>query len=591
MLDNNTTSPAPTSTADFNVVWPSSPRVMDAVIPAPRHAGLGGVKVALLWDWLFDGDHAYEHIKDELTRRFPGVTFVGYEQFGNIHGPDELEVIARLPGLLERHGCRAVIAGVGHCGSCAPAVVRAAIVAERAGIPAVAIVSKSYEGQSRSVARMAGMPEAPLAIYPGLIGVDDDGLFEMKIRATVTDAIVAGLTRTVPASRTDPSEPTPRQIVGSGTLEEVNDDFEARHWTDGLPIIPPTIDRVEAFLACTPMNANDVLGILKPDRRQATVWSVAVNGVMAGCRPDYMPVLVAIASAIADPVFRLEDSPSGVGWEPLVTISGPVIEDLEFNYQAGALRVGRRANTSIGRFVRLYMRNVAGLRIPPFNTDRPGLGNSFRVVLAENEKVVRGLGWPTYGEDRGLVVGESGVTVQSVVAESPPINANGKAGDVEAFLEPLVEVFGKAVAGHWLHVGLAFGAWHPMVIINPGFAELLAEQGMSKDDFRSVLFERSRIPARRINERMESFFNVTLEEQVRNGVLPATFAQSDDPDRLIPTFIAPEMTGIVVSGREGAGWQRGLINNHRHGQPVTRRIDLPADWAERMERRPRLSAP
>jgi len=582
---------APPTSAEFEVVWPSGPRVIDGMVPAPRHSDLGGVKVALLWDWLFDGDHAYEHLKDELSRRYPGISFVGYEAFGNVHGPDELDVIERLPELLQRHGCRAVISGIGQCGSCAPAVVRAAIASEAVGIPAVAIVAESYEGQSRSVARTGGLPAAPLAIYPGLIGVDDTAVFEKKVRTTVADHIVAGLTVPLSTRQVDPMEPSKRHIVSRGTLDEINDYFEACHWTDGLPIIPPTVDRVEAFLACTPRSPDDVLGILKPDRRQATVWSVAVNGVIAGCRPEYMPVLVAIASAIADPVFRLEDSPSGVGWEPLVTVSGPIIEDLEFNYEAGALRVGRRANTSIGRFVRLYMRNVAGLRIPPFDTDRPGLGNSFRVVLAENERVVRELGWPTYGEDRGLKPGMSGVTVQSIVAESPPISSFGSAGDIEAYIQPLVEVFGKAVAGYWFHVGLAFAAWHPMIIINPGFAAALAEKGLTKDDLRRMLFERSRVPASMINPRMESFFNVTMEEHVRNGVLPKTFAESDDPDRLIPTFIAPELTGIVVAGREAAGWQRGMINNHRHGQPVTRPIDLPAGWSKRMALLPRLSAP
>src|SRR5213595_534129 len=86
---------------------------------------------------------------------------------------------------------------------------------------------------------------------------------------------------------------------------------------------------------------------------------------MAGCRPEYMPVLVAIVEAIAEPVFRVEDAGSTPGWEPLVIVSGPIAGALDLNHGQGVMRVGRQANTTLGRFLRLYLRNVAGLRIPP----------------------------------------------------------------------------------------------------------------------------------------------------------------------------------------------------------------------------------
>ena len=137
--------------------------------------------------------------------------------------------------------------------------------------------------------------------------------------------------------------PAPRETILTGTLDKVNDHFYANLWTDGLPIVPPTVDRVEAFLAHVNRDADEVVGLLQPEQRTCTVWSIAATGAMAGCRPEHMPVLVAAVEAASDPEFRVADTASGAAWEPIVTVSGPIfVEQLDFNYGTGAQRVGRR---------------------------------------------------------------------------------------------------------------------------------------------------------------------------------------------------------------------------------------------------------
>ena len=105
---------------------------------------------------------------------------------------------------------------------------------------------------------------------------------------------------------------------------------------------------------------DESLGILLPESRAATIWAVAVNGVMAGCRPQYMPVLVALIEAMADPTYGVEHSGNTPGSDTLITLNGPIIKDLKFNYTQGVLREGFMANTSVGRFWRLALRNMAG---------------------------------------------------------------------------------------------------------------------------------------------------------------------------------------------------------------------------------------
>ena len=113
--------------------------------------------------------------------------------------------------------------------------------------------------------------------------------------------------------------------------------------------MPPTHEAVEEFLQFTDRDPNEVLGVILPDSRAATIWSIAVNGVMAGCRPEYMPVLIAAIEGMCDAKYGVEHSGNTPGGETLIIINGPIIKQLGFNYTQGALRDGFQANTSIGR--------------------------------------------------------------------------------------------------------------------------------------------------------------------------------------------------------------------------------------------------
>jgi hypothetical protein len=452
-------------------------------------------------------------------------------------------------------------------------VLRASFTAERAGIPAVSIIGELFEKLARLASLSLGVDEAPLVVYPGRIMMDDEETFRRKLETSVADQIVAGLTTSAPRLLDAANEPEPRDVVFSGSLDEVQEYFHDQLWTDGLAVIPPTVDRVERFLEFTSRDPETVLGVLLPEQRQATVWNVAVNGVMAGCRPEYMPVLLAVVEAVSDPVFRLEDGGSGGGWEPLITVSGPILKELDFNAGTGVRRIGRRANSSIGRFLRLYIRNVAGQRIPPGEHDKGGIGNNFNVVLAEDEATVRSIGWPTYGDDLGVPAGRSAVTVQGVVAESAPFGEHGGESDEPlTYLKPLVEVFGKAILGHWVWTGLTFDHWDPTIILSPHAAKVLAEHGWTKDDVRAYLHSESKLPLSQILRRGYRYSKVDIEEKVRAGLLPPEFHESNDPDRLVSTFVRPEAIRIVVAGNPDMYWQRGIMNNFSHGAPVTKLV-------------------
>jgi hypothetical protein len=449
-------------------------------------------------------------------------------------------------------------------------------------MPTVSVIATGFMKQAAMVARGLGLPDMAIAEYPGVPMNDSDDDFRRKVEEHVYPRIVDGLSKIAASSaRSTEREPDPREIVFSGSFDEVQDHFHAQGWSDGLPVVPPTIERVERFLRFTDRDPSAEIGTLQLANRKLTVWNVAVNGVMAGCRPEYMPILVAAADAIADPKFKIEDAGSTPGWEPLLTLSGPIIKELGFNNGQGVMRVGRQSNTSVGRFLRLVFRNIAGYTHAPEGFDKGSIAMSFNVALAENEEACAQIGWPTYAKDRGFATGENVVTVQSVVAISAPTYTGSE--NAEEHAEVLADVIGDKACGYWAGLGMVYCNFHPLIVMGPAIAKVFADNGWSKDDVRRYMYEHVKIPASRAEHYVwysgQTGFNV--DRYVREGLLPPAFGESTDPDRLVPVFQRPEWIQIVVAGDWARNQSKGYVNNHLQGPPVSRRVELPADWTSK----------
>jgi hypothetical protein len=461
---------------------------------------------------------------------------------------------------------------------------------ERAGVPAVGIFGEGFIRMAEILARQAGIPRRRLIVYPGMIATEAaDRLVEVA-RTVLTPLVVAGI---APDDEEDaatalarPATPivtgdapeedaTTSRPTFTGTLDAVQDHFESRGWTDGLPIVPPTPDRVEAFLRHTPRDAHEVLGVYPPEHREATVRTVAAHGVMAGCRPEYMPILVAIAGCIAEPYYRLEDAGSTPGWEPLVIVSGPLVRELDFNAGTGVMRVGRRANTSVGRFTRLLLRNVAGFRIPPGVTDQAGFGMTFNVAMAEDDDAVAVLGWPTFREDRGFAPADTVVTVQGSLIVSTPIYTHGD--DPSEHLGTICEYLGHAIAPNVGLPSLKRGGAHNVLAMSPSIARVFASNGIGKPEIVRALVQGVRAEARTLQGRGTAF---DIHEWAREGRLPLEYALSDDPRRLIRLMEKEEYLSVVVSGNPDRNQSRAYIGNHVQGAPVSRRVEVVGDGGD-----------
>ncbi|MPZ44598.1 MAG: hypothetical protein GEV05_14590 [Betaproteobacteria bacterium] len=457
-------------------------------------------------------------------------------------------------------------------------MLRASAAVERAGYPTVSIVSTGFLKQAEVVARGLGMGDLKIAHYPGTPMVDGSEELKRKIEEQLLPKIVEGLTSTRHGERkADAAEPLPRDIVFRGDLEEVNDHYYQAGWTDGLPIVPPTIGRIERFLRYTDRAPDEVIGVCPPDNREATIWNIAVTGVMAGCRPEYMPLLIAIVEAVTQPEFRLQDAGSTPGWEPVVTVNGPIAKQLDFNSGASVSRIGRRANSSVGRFLRLVLRNMAGFRFAPHAGDKGSIGQNFFIALAENEDACREIGWSPYSVDRGFAAGDNVVTVQSVVNVSPPIYTGSD--DPLEHARILAEVLGQS-CGYWSPVGMTYSRYDPLIVMSPSIAKVFADHGWSKDKIRQHLYNNCWIAADDA-ERYAYYIGLTgfkIREHVARGLLPPEYAASDDPKRLVRVFQRADSIGIVVAGDAGRNQSKCYASNHTQGPPTSRRIVLPRNW-------------
>lgn len=420
---------------------------------------------------------------------------------------------------------------------------------------------------ARLTGKAAGLPNLRVAVYPGAIAIHPLDEVEKNIREIVFPQIIKLLTEPVVDAGAAEVASKERSIVFEGSFEEINEYFHAKQWSDGAPIVPPTEEKVAEFLKYTRRAPDEVLGVLHPALRRATVHSIAVNGVMAGCRPEYMPVLIAAVEAIADPRFHLEDAGSSAGWAPLIILNGPAIKRLGFNAGTAALRVGYQANTTVGRFLRLYMRNVAGFM--PGVSDMATFGRPNFPVLAENESASP---WEPLSVTRGFGPADSVVTVSSVGFQSFTLTVVAQTPEkiLHNITMKLQQIL-LAGDGSIINKGPEES---PLLVMSPVIAKSLADAGYTKKYIQQYAFEHSRVPAREFDRWLEFQGHKTACECVTEGMLPSFFCESEDPERPVPLYHSAEELQVIVAGTEQRNRFFVAQQVGRQGLATSKKIDM-----------------
>ncbi|NNF55712.1 MAG: hypothetical protein HKN03_14900 [Acidimicrobiales bacterium] len=453
--------------------------------------------------------------------------------------------------------------------------MRASIAAESAGIPSVSIICDGFAGQARATARGFGFDGLPLAVTVGHVDTQSPEEMTANFVGSTVDQIIEGLIGDRPVSNPSNPEPAALEIVATGTIDQVNEHFLEMGWSDGNSIIPPTIDRVERFLEGSGHDPWKTLGIAPSSGRDFTIWSIAVNAVMAGCRPEHLPILIALAEILADPTYGSEHSGNTTGADALIILDGPNSKALGFNSGPGAQREGTHANTSVGRWLRLYLRNVLGFTADEH--DKATFGNPARPVLAEDHQYLREITWPSIAEQLGFHWSDdvvtmarmnSGALIGSVVGSTP-----------EAILPYLGNGLARVSAWDLTHVhGLGTDQYQPLLVLSPILARTFAKAGWRLPDVQEALFGHARITAQAFERFIGDWTNLSagrpkLTDLVADGALPPVFAESSDPDRLVPIVTRPERLLIAVAGDPNRANAYAFSNDGPHGWWTAKRID------------------
>lgn len=348
-----------------------------------------------------------------------------------------------------------------------------------------------------------------------------------------------------------------RQLPGAGV--EVDEDFDAvndyclkRGWTDGLPVVPPTDERVRRMLSHCDRDPTVPICAIPPRYGEATPLRIAANAVMAGCRPEYFPLVMLALEALCEKPFNLYAVQATThSCAPLLVFNGPIAAELGMNAGHGALGSGTHSNATIGRAVRLSLVNIGGAIPGVGDMGTYGSPTKFSYCAMENEAANP---WGPLHVERGLPTGSTGVSVFS--AEGPHNINDHESTTALGIL--------KTMAGSIANTGIQ-STYHPsseiLVLVCPEHAATIAGEGYSKADIRQYLFENARLPLSRYSEEnVRRRFKVKFGDRYKNASLDTEVPMVQSPDKFI----------LMVMG--GAGKHSAYIPSFGNTMCVTRML-------------------
>ncbi len=423
---------------------------------------------------------------------------------------------------------------------------------EKRGIPAATICTDEFFALGKAEAEILGIPGLPIVTIPHpMAGQPPERVFEAANQAL--NEIIHVLTSDAKhlekeyKAKTVTSKKRLRHkalfgddFVSAGesdkirapeSLEAVYRLFYSRGWTDGFPIIPPTEERVERMIASSGRDPKSLVGLVAPRKGEATIEKIAVNAVMAGCLPEYLPIVAAATEAMIQKEFNLYGLQTTTHLcTVLVLVNGPLVHELDINYGYNAMGQGYRSNATIGRAIRLILMNIGGAS--PGVLDRATLGGppKYSFCFAENEEENP---WEPLHVERGFPESVSTVTV---VGAEGPHNVNDHGGaSAEEILTTVSGVLATPGANN-IYMG-----GEPMIVLGPEHAAIMARDGFSKHDVKQFLFEKARVPLALISKgNLERF----------KKLLPERFSNLENKSS-VPIVTRPEDLMVVVAGGSG----------------------------------------
>ena len=538
---------------------------------APRLKNLNGKKIGILKNRVPVGQIFYPYLDKALKNRIPDAEFRTWEV--SVLG-DANARAAKLKEIADNSD--AVIVAMGISGGSTTRTAPDAIRIEKSGKPVAFIVTKCFRSNARFLARSEGLED--LAVAPLILDYvpPAEEIEKLELAEKVAEEVVGALTQWSPEPPEIPAITEP-SLVFSGrdffaAQEEIERFFLNHGWSDGLPFVPPTEEAVDRMLEGSILPRKHVIAQFPPSGVEATVEKIAVNAVMAGCLPQYMPVILAAVETITDSLFDLIGVQCTSGQvAPFFIISGKkLIDELNINDSFCTVGPGWKANATIGRALKLIMMNL-GQTWPGIN-DMKAFGSPFRYVslIGENETAYSGV-WKPLRIAEGFSDDQPTISVMPAMSWQP---------DLVLPTPPSVE---RIIS----HISLQAKAkydryalnciYNNLVLISPTAFDAVRREGFSREEIQKKLYEKIQLPGTEVFDGRESVYcrlpKRVIEEHRKN------------PDNPVPLLLGPESLKICVAGGPGPD-MIAYIGTWGYGPShfVTKPIHVPEKWQTLLDR-------
>ncbi|MCY4533364.1 MAG: redoxin domain-containing protein [Gammaproteobacteria bacterium] len=351
------------------------------------------------------------------------------------------------------------------------------------------------------------------------------------------------------------NSPIRARRIEVGSLDDEFEFMFDQGFSDGLPVIPPTPERVLRMLSGTKRDSQEVVAVMPPNMAKVTVEKIAINAVLAGCKPEYLPVVIASVEAVCTDDFNIHGvMATTMGASPVMVVNGPVRHQIGMNMGLGALGQGNRANATIGRALRLTIRNVGGAR--PGGTERSTFSNPMKFTMCFAEWEERSC-WDPLHVDRGFALEDSVVTVfamsggPTIIIDEDSLGGDALAGNIGAATTTMLNA-------------RAYGFSNCLMVVSPEHVDTF-----KRDDYSKVQMRRRMQVASEKTVEQLSELGLTAEQQVQLGAL--------EPGTRLSKFGMDEDIDIVVAGSEAGkstAFFHGWIPRSIGSIPVSRKIEV-----------------
>ncbi len=423
------------------------------------------------------------------------------------------------------------------------------------GKTALTVCSASFSGLGRAQQKALGSADLPIAVVPHPFGTRSREELQI-IAAACADDIARLLCEAAPAGSATAASAAPavaraRLIEAPAGLDEFNRLYIKRRWGDGLIIAPPTEEAVQRMLRHTRRAPDEIVATIAPGMGAATVEYIAIQGVMAGCYPEYLPVLIAAAEAVATPKFHLQamqatTNPAAI-W---LIVNGPIARWLEVNSGAGCLGQGTWANATLGRALRLILQNIGGALPGEMDKATQGQPGKYTFCCAENEAANP---WEPLHVERGFAADANTVTVVGALG-TWSMNMTARKGD--EVIAMIGDTMQYPASSDYIHAGA------PFVLLSPQHADLFQREGWDKAEVKRRLWEASKMRAGR--HKGSEFERMATARHAELGEI--------GPNTLLPISAQPDDLSIVVAG--GPGSHSVFMPVSAYTRSVTREVVL-----------------